>query len=158
MRQLITAALLLLAACGGADEPALPSGDESPSLVEADSGFGDGATPKPAPNEASAAGIPEPLRGRWGLVAADCEPGRSDAKGLLVISADKLKFYESVGTLGEASERAPTRLRASFAFTGEGMSWNRDMLLEMQDGGEALVRQEFGADAAPAPLRYMRCP
>jgi hypothetical protein len=158
MRQLIPAALLLLPACGGADEPALPSGDESPIPVEADGGIGDAATPAAAPGEISAVGIPEPLRGSWGLVAADCEPGRSDAKGLLVISADKLKFYESVGTLGEASERTPMRLRASFALTGEGMTWNRDMLLDVRDGGKALVRQEFGADAAPAPLRYMRCP
>lgn len=158
MRRLIPAAFLLLAACGSADEPALPSDDETPIPVEPDGGIGDAATPTPAPSEVSAVGIPEPLRGRWGLVAADCEPGRSDAKGLLAISADKLKFYESVGTLGEASERTPMRLRASFAFTGEGMSWNRDMLLEVQDGGKALVRQEFGADAAPAPLRYMRCP
>ncbi|HTM94874.1 MAG TPA: hypothetical protein VL100_03515 [Croceibacterium sp.] len=158
MRQLIPAAFLLLAACGGADEPALPSGDESPIPVEPDGGIGDGATPAAEPSEATAAGIPEALRGRWGLVAADCEPGRADAKGLLVISADKLKFYESVGTLGEASERTPERMRASFAFTGEGMNWNREMTLEVQDGGKALVRQEFGADAAPAPLRYIRCP
>lgn len=158
MRQLIPATLLLLAACGGADEPALPSDDESSLPVEPDSGIGDGATPLPEQAEASAAGIPEPLRGRWGLVAADCEPGRSDAKGLLTISGDKLQFYESVGTLGEASERTPERLRASFAFTGEGMSWTRDMLLEVQDSGKALVRQEFGADAAPNPFRYMRCP
>lgn len=158
MRQLIPAVFLLLAACGGADEAALPSDDESPISVEPDGGIGDGATPAAEANQASAAGIPEALRGRWGLVAADCEPGRGDAKGLLVVSADKLEFYESVGTLGEASERTPQRLRASFAFTGEGMSWTRDMLLEAQAGGKALLRQEFGADSAPDPFRYMRCP
>lgn len=158
MRQLIPAVFLLLAACGGADEPTLPSGDETPTPAAPDGGIGDAATPGAEPSDMSAAGIPEPLRGRWGLVAADCEPGRSDAKGLLVVGADKLEFYESVGTLGEASERTPTRLRASFAFTGEGMSWTREMLLEMQHGGKALVRQEFGADAAPDPFRYMRCP
>jgi hypothetical protein len=159
MRQLIPAVfLLMLAACGGADEPAMPSGDKSPIPVEPDGGIGDGATPAAEQSDATVTGIPEPLRGRWGLVAADCEPGRSDAKGLLIVGPDKLTFYESVGTLGEASERTPTRLRARFAFTGEGMSWNRDMLLEAEDGGKALVRQEFGADAAPDPFRYMRCP
>jgi hypothetical protein len=157
MRQLVSAAVLLLAACGGADEAALPSGDESSIPAEPDGGVGDAATPAVEPSEASATGIPERLRGRWGLVAADCEPGRSDAKGLLVVGDDKLEFYESVGTLGGASERTPTRLRASFAFTGEGMNWTRDMLLEIEDDGEALIRQEFGADAAPNPFRYRRC-
>jgi hypothetical protein len=103
-------------------------------------------------------GIPEPFRGRWGLVAADCEPGRADAKGLLVVSADQLKFYESVGKLGEASERLPEQLRAQFAFSGEGMTWNREMSLAVRDSGKTLVRQEFGPEAAPAPFRYMRCP
>lgn len=158
MRQLVPAIFLLLAACGGADEAALPSGDESPIPVEPDGGIGDGATPLATPSEAAVEGIPEPLRGNWGLVAADCEPGRSDAKGLLAISADKLRFYESVGTLGEATEQTPERLRATFAFTGEGMNWNREMLLEVQSGGKELVRQEFGADAAPSPFRYTRCP
>jgi hypothetical protein len=154
MRLLLPAAFLLLAACGGADEPALPAGDESPIPVEPDGGIGT----SPALDAESPEGIPEPFRGRWGLVAADCEPGRADAKGLLVVSADKLEFYESVGTFGEASERLPERLRATFAFTGEGMNWTRDMLLEVQNNGNALVRQEFGADAAPNPFRYMRCP
>jgi hypothetical protein len=153
MRPLLPAALLLLAACGGADEAALPVDDESPIPVEPDGGIGT----SPAIDAETATGIPEPFRGRWGLVAADCEPGRADAKGLLVVSADKLEFYESVGTLGEASERLPTRLRAQFAFTGEGMNWTRDMALEVEDNGQTLVRQEFGADAAPAPFRYTRC-
>ena len=158
MRFYIPALFLLLAACGGADEAALPSGDETPIPVEPDGDIGNGAGPGQAGGEASAEGIPEPLRGRWGLVAADCDATRSDAKGLLTVSPDKLTFYESVGTLGSATERTPLRLRATFEFTGEGMSWSRDMLLEVQDGGKALVREEFGADAAPKPFRYIRCP
>lgn len=150
MRQLIPLSLLLLAACGGADEPALPADDATPT---------ESATASPIA-EASAeagAGIPEALRGRWGLVPADCEPGRADAKGLLAVSADRLEFYESVGTLGDITERTPEGLRASFAFTGEGMSWTRGMSLQLADGGATLVREEFGTDAAPAPFRYGKC-
>ena len=97
------------------------------------------------------------MQGRWGLVAADCEPDHADAKGLLTITADKLRFYESVGTLGDIREGAENRIRASFDFEGEGMEWQRDMTLELQDGGSALVRREFGAEAATEPLRYSRC-
>ena len=150
MRVLIPAVFLVLAACGGADEPAIPA-DESPIPVEPDGGIGDGATPV-AVDEA---GIPATLRGRWGLVAADCEPGRADAKGLMVVSGDKLEFYESVGTLGTASERLPQSIRAGFAFTGEGMTWTREMVLETD--GETLTRTEFGPEAMPEPLRYTKC-
>jgi hypothetical protein len=151
MRVLIPAVFLLLAACGGADEPALPTDDET-LPAEPDGGIGDGASPAAEVDET---GIPSPLRGRWGLVPADCEPGRADAKGLLTVSADKLEFCESVGTLGEASERLPQSLRANFAFTGEGMTWTREMSLETD--GKTLTRTEYGAEAMPEPLRYTRC-
>jgi hypothetical protein len=151
MRVAIPAVFLLLAACGGADEPALPT-DDATLPAEPDGGIGDGATPV-AVDEA---GIPSMLRGQWGLVPADCEPGRADAKGLLTVSADKLKFYESVGTLGEATERTPQSVRASFAFTGEGMTWSREMSLVVD--GTTLVRTEYGPEAMPEPLSYTKCP
>lgn len=152
MRVLIPAIFLALAACGGADEPASPLDEESPIPVEPDGGIGDGATPIAEEFET---GIPSALQGRWGLVPADCEPGRADAKGLMIVSVDKLEFYESVGTLGEPSERLPQRLRADFAFTGEGMTWTREMSLETD--GETLMRTEYGAEAMPGPLRYTKC-
>lgn len=101
--------------------------------------------------------IPAAIRGRWGLVPADCEPGRADAKGLLTITAGKLEFYESVGTLKGVTEATPTRIRASFNFEGEGMTWERDMVLDVQDGGATLIRREYGEDAAPEPFRYAKC-
>jgi hypothetical protein len=145
---LILPALLALTACGdggeSADEPAAPA-------TEA-------AAPAPEPIAATPPdAIPAAIRGRWGLVAADCEPGRADAKGLLTITTDKLEFYESVGTLDDVREVAPDRIHASFDFTGEGMEWEREMALELQETGSALVRREFGADAAPGSFRYVKC-
>ena len=45
--------------------------------------------------------------------------------------------------------------RASFDFTGEGMTWQREETLELQDG--TLIRREAGQDAAPGPFKYTRC-
>ena len=71
--------------------------------------------------------------------------------------ATTLEFYESVGTLDAISESAPTRIRASFDFTGEGMTWERDVVLDVQDDGATLIRREYGDDAAPGPFRYAKC-
>ena len=45
----------------------------------------------------TATAIPASLHGRWGLTPADCTSTRGDAKGLLIVSADGLKFYEFAG-------------------------------------------------------------
>lgn len=101
--------------------------------------------------------IPAMLRGRWGMVPADCTSTHGDAKGLLEISATVLTFYESRGTLRTIKETEPSRLRAIYDFEGEGMSWKRDMLLTVQDDGQTLVRQEYGDGAAAEAYRYKRC-
>ncbi|MFA7596528.1 MAG: hypothetical protein WCY92_09245 [Novosphingobium sp.] len=120
--------------------------------------------PPPSPvgeapaSQDGASEIPVSIQGRWGLVSAGCTSTRGDAKGLLVIAPAKLTFYESVGTLGAVKERTDNRIRASFSFTGEGMEWTREMVLETENDGKSLVRQEFGHDAMPGPLKYARCP
>ena len=156
---LLLPAAVLLSACdsGSAPEAAPTQGSDAPGAVAS-------ATPAPMPSMVSPVGDPEAtgdlpaaMHGRWGLVAADCEPGRADAKGLLVIGPRRLEFYESVGTLDSVEQADGNRVRASFDFTGEGMTWERGMEIELHDGGQALVRSEFGPDAAPEPLRYARC-
>ena len=150
-------ALLALAACDngtqGADTTAEEAAAEGDLAANSSVAPVESAGPSPA-----ATAIPAAIQGRWGLVAADCEPGRADAKGLLTITANKLEFYESVGTLREIEEASATRIRASFDFEGEGETWQRDGLLEVQDAGETLVRRESGGiDAAPEPFRYTKC-
>src|SRR4029078_3168527 len=53
------------------------------------------ATGPARPLATPAATIPPAPQGRWGLAPADCMPGSSNAKGLLVISPTELRFYES---------------------------------------------------------------
>lgn len=135
-----------LAGCGRSEEPT-PTATESVPEVAVPT------FPPPVPNE-----IPAAMQGRWGLVAADCTSTQGDAKGLLEISPTVLKFYESRGTLGTVTEGDDDEIRATFAFTGEGMEWQREMELELDNDGKTLVREEFGEDAVPGELRYSRCP
>ena len=134
------AAALALAACNSEPEPA-------PEATQT-------AAPAPAPMPTE---IPAAFQGRFGLVPADCTGPASDAKGLMEISADQLKFYESVGKLDEITQATDARIRGSFSFSGEGQTWKRENVLVLQDGGKLLVRREFGEDAAIKPFAYTRC-
>ena len=157
----VTVAVLALAAC---------SKGQDPNAIRTDPALTEAAVAPPSESPASVAtpateasadqaekSIPAALRGRWGLVAADCTSTRGDAKGLLTIGADSIKFYESVAKLAKVTQRSDTALKASFAFSGEGMEWKRDMTLALQPGGKVLIKQEFGEDAPPGPYKYSRC-
>jgi hypothetical protein len=102
-------------------------------------------------------GIPAALQGNWGLTALDCVPDRGDAKGLIIVDATSVKFYESRGVLTTTAASSPTSVSGTFAFTGEGQTWTRQMSLRLADSTH-LVRSETGADALPAPLTYAKCP
>ncbi len=163
---LAACATLALAACGAPEDDAAPAGDETSAPVEAvatpapTSTGGPTATPIPTPtatDTGGAASIPAAVRGRWGLVPADCTSTRGDAKGLIQVSAQDIRFYESVARLGTVKERSSDSIRANWAFTGEGMNWTRDLSLTVQNGGNRLVRREYGEDALDGALTYTKC-
>ena len=85
-------------------------------------------------------GIPGALRGRWGLSPEDCTTTRGDAKGLLEITADQLRFYESRATPSAKVQTSADSLSGNFAFTGEGQSWTRYETLQLQK--DKLIRTE----------------
>src|SRR5690348_15465056 len=64
--------------------------------------------------------IPAAFHGRWGLTPADCMPNRSDAKGLLIVSADGMRFYEARAKPSGELRFTPKSVSGSFAFSGEG--------------------------------------
>jgi hypothetical protein len=99
--------------------------------------------------------IPASMQGRWGLVSADCTSTRGDAKGLLTITPDTLQFYESRARLTKVVGNWPEKLKAEFAFTGEGQSWTRTETLSLTNSSNTLVRED---EELPKPLRYSRCP
>jgi hypothetical protein len=140
---------LLLAACSGSEQPSeAPSSEASVAVTE---------TPTPIASSTGELRIPAALRGRWGLVPADCTSTRGDAKGLIVIDAETNKFYESRAKLDVVKDIRESRVSASFDFTGEGQEWKMDEELELQNDGKELVRTERGENAMPEPLRYTRC-
>lgn len=150
---------MALAACSNEQEtPEAGPSETIGAAPGAEGGSGvDMPMPAPMPTTGAEEEIPSILRGRWGLVPADCTSTRGDAKGLLTIGADKLEFYESVAELDTVDEAGADRIAGSFSFTGEGQTWKLDVSLSTPDGGETLIRQDFGPDAQPGPLTYTKC-
>jgi hypothetical protein len=99
-----------------------------------------------------ATAIPAAFHGRWGMTPADCTSTRGDAKGLMVVSADGIRFYESLAKPAPDLKRSANSISGSFAFTGEGMNWNKYEVLELQQG--KLVRTESDPMAS---YTYARC-
>jgi hypothetical protein len=155
LRPPIIASLLVLsiAACEKRDPVADEANAVAPSPITNDSAGAVAGAPPPVNANAEDGGVISPaIQGRWGLTPADCTPNRSDAKGLLVISANELKFYESRGTPGTSIESDHTGISGNFNFTGEGQSWSKYVSLKLQHG--SLVRTERSPMAS---YTYARC-
>lgn len=153
MRKLIViAGALALGACQGPAKPADQAESAAPKPADVDVVPPSETTENGTAAVASGA-IPAALQGRWGLVPDDCTSTRGDAKGLLVVAADKLTFFESRARLDRPGTATADSVTGEFAFTGEGQSWRKTVTLRLDKG--ALVRTE---DDLPQPLRYQRCP
>ena len=102
------------------------------------------------PGTPEASMIPAQYRGRWGMNAADCDPSRSDNKGLITIGEKTIRFYESTAMLKEQRPAIATSFAGLFTFTGEGQSWQKVMTFTRT--GDTLKRaQEEGT------FTYKRC-
>lgn len=138
-----------LAACGRndpvADQPtnlardATESASAPPAERRAAAGAGEGA-------------IPARFHGRWGRTADDCAASRDVAEGLLTITADGLRFYESVARPAGDIETVGNSFSAQFSFSGEGETWTRREVLILEDG--KLVRTS--GESADG-VSYVRC-
>jgi hypothetical protein len=108
--------------------------------------------PAAAAPAAAAPAIPAALQGRWGLTPADCTSALGDAKGLLVISAAELRFYESRAVPSPGVESDSDSIGGNFRFTGEGQRWTRFEKFELR--GDKLVRTESNPAAS---YTYAKC-
>jgi hypothetical protein len=84
------------------------------------------------------------------MTANDCTPGRSDAKGLMEIRANSIKFYESLASLQEQRPAIATSFSGTFGFEGEGQSWER--VITLTRTGDTLKRAQ-----ADGTFTYKRC-
>ncbi len=96
--------------------------------------------------------IPAALQGRWGLTPADCTTALGDAKGLLVINAKELRFYESRAVPAADVDSDNNSISGSFVFTGEGQSWTKYQALKTDKG--LLTRTETKPTAS---FSYAKC-
>lgn len=101
-----------------------------------------------------AAVIPAAFHGRWGMTPADCTSTGGDAKGLITIDGNGIKFFESRGTLTKVTLSAPENFTGTFAFTGEGQSWTNSQNLKLTGSSNTLIRSE--TDVAQS-YSYKRC-
>ena len=116
-------------------------------LNEAD----DAGSEQPSPPDTpEATMIPAQYRGRWGMVAADCDQSRSDAKGAITIGERTILFYESRAMLKERRPAIATSFSGLFDFTGEGQNWQKVMTFTRT--GDTLKRAEEAGT-----FTYQRC-
>ena len=159
MRTAAIALLLLASACSrqdpvadNANGAALPQ-PKNMRVTDAAGAPPPQAQQEPVTGPSSKTGIiPAALQGRWGLTPADCTSTRGDAKGLLIISASELRFYESRAVPGANVEAHADRISGNFDFSGEGQRWTK--FEAIRAGGDKLVRTESDPETSYA---YAKC-
>jgi hypothetical protein len=117
----------------------------------------DGAPPQNATTSAGgtpapSAAIPATLQGRWGLTPGDCTSTLGDAKGLLIVNATELRFYESRAVPARDIQADGGSISGNFDFTGEGQTWSKFESIKLQ--GRDLVRTETNPTAS---FTYAKC-
>lgn len=90
--------------------------------------------------------IPVSIQGRWAGVADRC--GDASAALDLNVTPDRLIFHESEGKVEAVEGQADGRYAVRAAFTGEGESWTRTLMLRVEgdrliiaNDGEAVTRK-----------------
>ncbi|MFC3581394.1 hypothetical protein [Sphingomonas hylomeconis] len=168
----LTTLALTLAACSGPTEPPKASNETQAEVaptgdvgIVAPTGVTNATLPSPRPTPtpspqatmttAAPRTFPVAFRGRWGMNANDCDPKRDDNKGLITISADAIRFYESRATIAKLDVSSPTRIGTDLSFSGEGQTWQSRSVFDLSGGGTKLARTE---EEPAGAFVYARCP
>lgn len=131
------------------------------TLPPDESSVANGAAPAVAAEQVPVTAIPTAFHGRWGMVEGDCTSTRGDAKGLMVIGRDSIRFYESVAKPAQLTLVGDRRIDGNYTATGEGQTWTMLMQLVLSADGNSLTRTVDEGDSAPSPggnrFTYRRC-
>ena len=106
----------------------------------------------PAPQGSPSTAIPAALQGRWGLAPGDCTSALGDAKGLLVVNASELRFYESRAVPTGDVQADSSSAAGTFNFSGEGQNWRKYEALKVER--HLLIRTESNPTAS---FTYAKC-
>ena len=153
--------ILTIAACSKRD-PVAPNANAAAALPAPTKDTAPSPAGGPPQNETAPAAttpppgtavqIPAAFQGRWGLTPADCTSPLGDAKGLLVINANELRFYESRAVPSKNVQGDGDSLSGDFHFTGEGESWTKFEALRLNK--QKLTRTETKPTAS---FTYAKC-
>ena len=96
--------------------------------------------------------VPASLQGRWGLAPRDCTATASGAKGLLLVTANGLQFFESHAVPATEIGADTNSISGNFAFTGDGRSWTKYEALKVDH--RRLMRTEINPSTS---FTYAKC-
>ena len=96
--------------------------------------------------------IPESFRGKWDFNLQSCNSPVSE--GRLIISADRVQFYESDGPVQKVVTHSNSDLELSIELSGEGETWISDRYFRLSDDQKSLTDLTNGNSGF---VRY-RCP
>lgn len=158
-RRTVTA-LALLVAVAACHDSAKPTHQDNQAAAAIDNAIAANSTaaqlqglPVPQPTaHALAYQIPTSFVGRWGMTPADCDPDGPAVKGLLTITDDSLKFWESKGNVQQIVRHSPYDITLDLTMTGEGQSWTSTTRLVLDAAATQMVRTEDSRS-----YRYHRC-
>lgn len=96
--------------------------------------------------------IPAQFWGKWDFDLESCSSPASE--GRLVISAGRVEFYESRGSVQNVVTHSNSDLELSIELSGEGETWISDRYFQLSDDQKSLTDITSGK---PGFMRY-RCP
>lgn len=141
---------LVLAACQQRPAPSPDSAEPATTAPTTSAPAPD--APTAAPTTATA--IPDRFRGVWDAETGSCNAA-SDLR--LEIAADRIEFYESVGTVGSVTVESPDRILVDLAMEGEGEKWTVQNRYALSNEGKTLTPSNARDDSIQ-PIPRKRCP